>query len=373
MGTLELPFHQPSLSALESQYLLEALEDQYWGGGQWVERVEAALEQLYQRHVVVVNSGTSALHLLLTLLVERGDEVIVPTWTFTATASAVVHAGGVPVLADVNPSLHLSAEAIEALITPQTRGVIVVHYGGVPAPLEEIQKICEHYHLWLVEDACHAVPAWYKGKLCGTFGIAATLSFHATKPIAAGQGGAIIFSEKDYAERARLLRRNGIRRLSNQPWLYEVEALGWNYMLSDFQAAVALAQIERMQETWSQRLRLALQYTEALATFPELEPYPCHDPNTVAWHLYPVFWRGTTADRRDLLLQRLWRRGIRLGVHYKPLHLHPAYKPYIREKQQFPTANQAFQEIFSLPLWPDMPLDAVDQLLCLLREEIKSI
>lgn len=351
----EIPFHQPALSDLERTYLLQALEERYWGGGDWVQRLEAKLREIYDREAVVVSSGTAALHLALSLLLEeKGGEVIVPTWTFTATASEVVHAGGVPVLADVNETLHLCAETVEPLISPRTRGIIVMHYAGLPAPLRDLHTLCQKYGLWLLEDACHAVPAYYERQLCGTFGVAATLSFHATKPIAAGQGGAILFAEARLAEKARSLRRHGIRRDSTRPWLYEVEALGWNYMLSDFQAAVALAQTERLYELWQRRQHLAALYDKALSDIPELHLPIRRTDSQHAWHLYPVRWQGASAAKRDQLLWQLRQQGIHLSLHYKPLHLHPAYKPYLRYGQRFPVADQVWEETFSLPLWTDL-------------------
>ncbi len=189
-----LPFHRPSFGKREKAYLLQALEEGYWGGRTWTVQLEKALQDFFGREAVVVSSGTAALHLAFELLLNgKGGEVIVPTWTFTATASEVVHAGGTPVLADVGPTLHLTPETLAPLLTSRTRGVVVMHYAGEPAPLHAIRAFCEAHGLWLVEDACHALPAWHEGQLCGTFGDAATFSFHATKPVAAGQGGAVLF------------------------------------------------------------------------------------------------------------------------------------------------------------------------------------
>lgn len=374
MALSELPFHRPSLTDLERRYVLQALDERYWGGGSWVVRLETALQSFYGREAVAVSSGTAALHLALSLLLgETGGEVIVPTWTFTATASEVIHAGGVPVLADVNEDLLLCAETVEPLISPLTRGIVVVHYAGRPAPMRELLDLCRKYDLWLVEDTCHAVPAYYAGQLCGTFGQAATLSFHATKPIAAGQGGAILFEEPAMAEKARILRRNGMRRHPGQPWLYEVAAHGWNYMLSDLHAALALAQTERLQETWQRRLYLAQLYTESLGTIPALRLPDMRDAHSHGWHLYPVRWQGTSAARRNALLDHLQAKGIHLNLHYKPLHLHPAYITYVRDTQRFPVAEQAWEEIFSLPLWPDLPDAAVGMITQTLREALEII
>lgn len=354
------PFHRPSQRQTEKDYLLQALEEGFWGGRTWTARLEKALQAFFGREAVVVSSGTAALHLAFELLLDgRGGEVLVPTWTFTATASEVVHAGGTPVLVDVGPTLHLTPETLESLLTPRTRGVVVIHYAGEPAPLRALQAFCAAHGLWLVEDACHALPAWYEGQLCGTFGEIATFSFHATKPVAAGQGGALLFRDPVLAEKARRLRQHGLLRHPDQPWLYEVEAFGWNYMLSDFQAAVALAQLERAHDARRARQALAQAYQTALQPIPELRLYPVQDPTQCGWHLFPVFWEGASEAQRNALLEALRQQGIALSLHYKPLHLHRAYQPYVRSGQRFPRANKAWTEIFSLPLWPDMPLDAV--------------
>ncbi|MCS7162294.1 MAG: DegT/DnrJ/EryC1/StrS family aminotransferase [Bacteroidia bacterium] len=358
---MRIPFHKPYFSEAERRYLLAALEEGYWGGGRWVAHLEAYLKSLYGREVVLVSSGTAALHLALALLLgDKGGEVIVPTWTFTATAAAVVHAGGSPVLADVGPSLHLTAETVEAVRTPRTRGVVVVHYAGVPAPMEELMTLCERHGWWLVEDACHALPAWYAGKLCGTFGSAAVLSFHATKPIAAGQGGALLLESAELAQRARLLRRNGLYRPLDAPWDYTVEALGWNYMPSDFQAAVALAQAERLLAVRAQRRHLAEAYAQQLKGEELIQLYPFHEPSSSAYHLLPAFIQGLRVESRKALFHWMREEGVELALHYKPLHLQPAYRAFWRPGQSFPQAEAIWPTIFSLPLWPGLSTEAVE-------------
>ncbi|MCS7188857.1 MAG: DegT/DnrJ/EryC1/StrS family aminotransferase [Bacteroidia bacterium] len=367
-----LPFHKPALSELEGQYLLAALEERYWGGGAWVERLEAKLSELYKREAVVVSSGTAALHLALTLLLgDKGGEVIVPTWTFTSTASEVIHAGGLPILSDVGETLHLTAERVEELLTPHTKGIIVMHYGGVPAPLAELSELCKQYSIWMIEDNCHAVPAYYQGKLCGTFGEISILSFHATKPIAAGQGGALLLQDKALADRARRLRKHGILRSPSTPWEYEVTEVGWNYCLSDFQAAVALAQLEKLEENWQRRKKIAYLYRSLLSELPEIRLYPVQEPESSAWHLFPVFWEGEALLPREQILNNLYKRGFSLNIHYKPLHRHKAYRTYVREGQKFPIADQAYHKIFTLPLWPDMSNAAIEALVEALTKEIK--
>ncbi len=358
---MKLPFHRPTLSELERQYVQAALEGRWWAGGAFVERLEAGLSAYWGRPAVAVSSGTAALEIALRLLL-RGEpgEVIVPVWTFTATAAAVIHAGGGLRLVDVGPTLHLMPEHLEAAIRPETKGVIVMHYSGQAAPLRAIRKVCDRHGLWLLEDACHAQPAYQAELLCGTVGEAATLSFHATKPIAAGQGGAVLFQDPALAEQARLWRRHGLLRHPKNYWDYEVQFLGYNYQMPELCAALALAQLERINELWHQRKVIAARYREVLREHPLIHLYSA-DPEASSWHLFPVFWEGPL-PARDELLKQMAARGFPLNLHYKPLHLHQAYQVWAKA-QAFPQADAAYQRVFTLPIWPEMTADEVETLL----------
>ena len=366
-----IPFHRPALSDRERAYVLEALEGRWWGGGAFVIRLEKALEGIWGRTAVAVSSGTAALEIALKVLLgEEGGEVIVPVWTFTATASAVYHAGGVPVLADVGPTLHLMPESVEALLTPRTRGVIVVHYAGMAADMKALQEVCARHGLWLLEDTCHAQPGYFMGQLCGTFGEVATLSFHATKPVAAGQGGAILFRDPDLAEKARQWRRHGIVRDSLKYWDYEVHFLGHNYQLAELCAALGLAQVELMQERWQSRQKVAAIYRQILASYEHIDLYPAN-PQECSWHLYPVFLRGGQ-EARDEILWRMGAKGFPLNLHYRPLHRHRAYQAWAGERK-FPVADAAYQRIFTLPVWPEMEPAEVGLVAQTLLETIEEV
>ena len=365
------PFHRPALSDEERRYVEEALEGRWWAGGPFVERLEKALEGIWGRPAVAVSSGTAALEVALRLLLgEEGGEVIVPVWTFTASAAAVWHAGGVPVLVDVGPTLHIGASHIEAALTPRTKGVIVVHYAGMAADMEAIQAVCAQHGLWLLEDACHAQPGYYRGQLCGSFGEAATLSFHATKPIAAGQGGAILLRDNTLAEKARAWRRHGIKRDSANYWEYEVHFLGHNYQMPELCAALALAQVEKMHERWKRRQAIAAQYTTLLSGVAGLELYPA-DMAACSWHLYPVFLQGGKA-RRDEVLRRMGEKGFPLNLHYRPLHRHRAYQALVGEKR-FPVADAAYTQVMTLPIWPEMTSGQVEQVSLTLLQTIAEV
>lgn len=366
-----IPFHRPALSDEERAYVEEALEGRWWAGGPFVERLEKALEAIWGRPAVAVSSGTAALEVALRLLLgELGGEVIVPVWTFTASAAAVWHAGGVPVLVDVGPTLHIEASHIEVALTPRTRGVIVVHYAGMAADMGAIQAVCAQHGLWLLEDTCHAQPGYYQGQLCGTFGEAAALSFHATKPIAAGQGGAILLRDSSFAEKARSWRRHGIIRDDANYWEYEVYFLGHNYQMPELCAALALAQVEKMQARWERRQAIAAQYTTLLRGVETLELYPA-DRSACGWHLYPVFLKGGK-ERRDEVLRRMGEKGFPLNLHYRPLHRHRAYRA-LAQKKRFPRADAAYEQVMTLPIWPEMTSEQVEQVGLALLETLAEV
>ncbi len=347
-----IPFHRPALSDKERTYVLAALEGRWWGGGAFVERLERALEETWGRPAVAVSSGTAALEIALRVLLdEEGGEVILPVWTFTATAAAVWHAGGEPILVDVGPTLHIQPEAIQAAITPRTRGVIAVHYAGMAANMKALQEICQRHGLWLLEDACHAQPGYWEGQLCGTFGKAATLSFHATKPIAAGQGGAILFQDTALAEKAQLWRRHGIVRDKSRYWDYEVHLLGYNYQMPELSAALALAQVELMTERWHSRQKIAALYQEILGNSEHLKLYAAK-AEECGWHLFPIFLQQGEG-LRDKVLQRMGEKGYPLNLHYRPLHRHRAYRRWA-EGRAFPVADAAYERLITLPIWPEM-------------------
>ncbi|MDW8236764.1 MAG: DegT/DnrJ/EryC1/StrS family aminotransferase, partial [Bacteroidia bacterium] len=172
------------------------------------------------------------------------------------------------------------------------------------------------------------------------------------------------------AEKARRLRQHGLLRNPSIPWDYNVQELGWNYMLSDFQAAVALAQTERWEELRQRRERLAHLYLHHLQGHPTLRPYPFPASDKLSWHLFPVFWEEGSASRRALLYQTLQAQGFHLNLHYKPLHLHPAYQPYLQPHHRFPVADWAYERILTLPLWPDMPPACAHRLLTSLLQAL---
>jgi dTDP-4-amino-4,6-dideoxygalactose transaminase len=320
-------------------------------------------------HAVAVNSATAALHLALDALgVGPADEVIVPTWTFAATAEVVAYRGATPVLVDSEPStLNASTTTIMSAVTPRTRAVIVVHFAGLPIDIEGLVGELDPRGIPTVEDAAHAFPSRFPatGRFAGTIGRVGAYSFYVTKTMTTGEGGMLVTDDQSIAERARIMSLHGISRdawkrySESGSWYYEIEDAGYKYNLTDIAAALGLVQLARSHELHESRRRLATLYGQYLreSGISDLLELPSGvDDARHAWHLYVVRLRleGLTCDRAAII-EGLRLRGIGTSVHFIPLHLHPYYRRrWGTTPQQFPVATREYERVISLPLWPGM-------------------
>ncbi|WP_426177511.1 DegT/DnrJ/EryC1/StrS family aminotransferase [Massilia sp. TWR1-2-2] len=314
---------------------------------------------------VSVNSATAGLHLALEALgIGPGDEVIVPTMTFTATAEVVRYLGAQPVLVDVNPvTLNIEAAAIEAAITPRTKAVIPVHYAGLACDMDAILEVAARHRLRVVEDAAHAFPTVYKGQLVGTLGSDVTVfSFYANKTMTTGEGGMVVTRDAALAARVRLMRIHGIKQdafaryTSTSPaWFYEVVAAGFKYNLTDIAAAIGVQQLRKIDRFLLRRKALAQAYFDGLKGLPLQLPPDAAAGSGHAWHLFVVRLAEAAPLGRDALIAGLSTLGIGTSVHFIPLHRHP----YWRDSgdllpQQFPAAEASYASMLTLPLYTKM-------------------
>ena len=394
-----IPFHRPSLGTAERQAVLDVLDSGWLTTG----ARSAAFEQAFAsyvgvEHAVAVNSATAALHLALEGLgVERDDEVIVPTYTFAASAETVLYLGARPILVDVDPlTANIDPAAVSAAIGPRTRAVEVVHLGGLPGDMPGV--LAAAGDLPVVEDVAHAFPspvAACGGRLAGTIGRAAAFSFYATKTITTGEGGMLATNDGALADRARTMRLHGIGRdawkryTAAGTWYYEIEAAGFKDNLTDLAAAIGLAQLERAAELKAARVAIAARYREGLADLARdgrliLPATGIGDEH--AWHLFvirladgvvgaevidrdlpgvaglPPALQGL-ASRRARAIDSLRAAGISTSVHFIPLHLHPLYRRMGYRIGQFPAAEAAYAGAISLPIWPGMTEPQVDRVI----------
>jgi dTDP-4-amino-4,6-dideoxygalactose transaminase len=301
-----------------------------------------------------VNTGTSALHLaLLAAGIGPGDEVITVPFTFVATAAAVLYTGARPVFVDVDPAtLTMDVTRIEAAITPRTRAILPVHLYGQPAEMDPILAIARRHGLVVIEDACQAHGAEYKGRRTGSIGDLGCFSFYPGKNLgAAGEGGAVTTSNAAYARTIRMLRDWGTEQK------YHHQLKGYNYRLEELQAAILRVKL-RYLETWTEARRAnAARYDEVLAELPLARPAAAPHVRHV-YHVYAVRTRGP--DHRAALQQALAGRGVHTGIHYPiPVHLQEAYADLGYRRGDFPVAEAAAEEVLSLPMYPELSAEQI--------------
>ena len=334
-------------------------------------------------HAVGVNSATAGLHLALEAVgVGPGDEVITTTHTFTATAEVARYLGADVKLVDIDPAtLNIDPRAIEAAITPRTKALIPVHYGGLAADMPAILALAQRHRLKVVEDAAHALPTTCGGALVGTLQSDATVfSFYANKTMTTGEGGMLVTRDTALAERARVMRLHGMSRdafdrfTAKVPsWYYEIVAPGFKYNLTDIAAALGLQQLKRVRTFHARRAALAARYDQLLAGLPlTLPPQPATG-DLHAWHLYVVRLTDAAPIQRDALIEALFAAGIGCSVHYIPLHQHPYWRErYGLRAEDFPHSQRAYERTLSLPLYTRMGDEDVDRVVAALRTALQG-
>lgn len=365
-----LPFSLPDIGEEEIASVVETLRSGWLTTGPKVKRFEAEFASFVgAAEGVALSSATAALHLALEAVgVAEGDEVVVPTMTFTATGEVVHYFKAKPVLADCeDDTLNLSPAAFERAITPRTKAVIPVHMGGHPCDMDAILGIAKRHAVRVIEDAAHSFPAAYRGRTIGTLSDVTCFSFYATKTITTGEGGMLVSDDPAIVDRARIMSLHGISRdawkryTAEGSWFYEVLFAGYKYNMTDIAAALGLEQLKKAQRFLEIRSRYAKMYDEAFAGFPAIRRPSARDDVQHAWHLYAIRLdpEQLTIDR-NRFMDELKSRQIGASVHFIPLHLHPHYRNtfgYVRD--DFPVASRAYEQLVSLPLYTRMTEDDV--------------
>jgi perosamine synthetase len=312
---------------------------------------------------VAVNSGTAALHAMLHALeLKPGDEVIVPSLTFAATANAVLYVGATPVFADVvADTLLIDPDSVAERITPRTRAIVAVDYAGQPCDYDRLQAIADRHGLVLLADACHSLGGSWRGRSVGTLARLSAFSFHPVKPITTAEGGMVTTGDPQLADRMRTFRNHGIvtdhrQRELQGTWFYEMHDLGFNYRLNDVQCALGISQLRRLPEMVNRRRSIAEQYDRAFQAIPAVLPIKTHPLALHARHLYVVRWRPHPDGLdRAAAFRALRAAGILANVHYVPVHLHPYYRLRLGTRPGMsPVAEAAYEEVLSLPIFPRM-------------------
>lgn len=365
MNERHIPFHVPSIDDDEITAVIETLRSGWLTTGPKVKEFEARFaECVGARFAVATNSGTAALHVALEAVgIKEGDEVIVPTMTFAATAEVVLYLKAKPILVDCeSATLNLDPGALERALTVRTKAIMPVHFGGHPCEMSRIQEIAQAHHLAVVEDAAHAFPAQYRGRHVGAMSDVTCFSFYATKPLTTGEGGMATTNNPAWAERMRCMTLHGIskdawnRYAGAGAWYYEIQSPGYKYNLTDIAAAIGLEQLKKSDRFLAARKRIAGLYDEAFADLPEVRRPMRHSHVEHSWHLYVL---QLDLDRlriaRDGFVEALKKDHIGTSVHFMPLHLHPYYRnTFGYRPDEFPHASALFDRIVSLPIYPAM-------------------
>lgn len=360
-----LPFHVPAIGEEEIAAVVDVLRSGWLTTGSKAKDFEQQFCRFVgARYGVAVNSATAALHLALAAVgIQEGDEVIVPTMTFAATAEVVLYLKAKPVLVDCTAdTLNIDPAAIERAITPRTKAIIPVHFAGQPCDSEAILSLARAHGLKVVEDAAHALPARDHSRMIGAIGDITCFSFYATKTITTGEGGMATTNNLEWAEKMRVLSLHGIshdawnRYSSEGSWYYEVTNVGYKYNLTDIAASLGLEQLKKCRSFAAARRRIAAAYSEAFADLGEIRT-PVEERNKEhAWHLYVIRLEldRLTINRREFI-EALRERNIGSSVHFIPLHLHPFYRQQFGyQATDFPKAAHAYERIVSLPIYPNM-------------------
>jgi len=334
------------------------------------------------KEAVAVSNGTAALHCAMYALgIRSGDEVILPSMTFAASANCVVFQGGRPVFTDVDPdTLLIDPETVETKITKKTKAIIAVDFAGQPCDYDRLNEIADSHHLSLVDDACHALGGSFKNRPVGTLASLNCFSFHPVKHITTGEGGMITTDDANLAQRMRMFRGHGITSDHRQreqlgSWLYEMVDLGYNYRITDFQCALGLSQLTRLPVWVARRQEIARQYTVAFRTISGVKPLGVSPAVSHAYHLFVIQLDLTLLKKADraFVFQALRAEGIGVNVHYIPVHLHPYYRNQFGTGAGLcPVAEAAYTRIISLPMFPLMTDDDVRDVVAAVDKVIQA-
>lgn len=331
------------------------------------------------KYAVSFSSGTAALHgACFAAGISEGDEVITTPLTFAASANCILYQGGKPVFADIDErTYNIDPKEIEKNITSKTKAIIPVDFTGQPAALDSIKRIARKHNLIVIEDAAHALGAVYKGQSVGSISDMTMFSFHPVKHITSGEGGIITTDNKDCYEKLLEFRSHGITRDQNKwndhhgPWYYEMQFLGFNYRLTDLQAALGTSQLKKIGRFIGLRKKYVKMYNEAFKKIPQITiPFQYQEAES-SWHLYIIQLNlEKLSVTRKEIFETLQAHNIGVNVHYLPVHLHPYYKDLGYKQGSFPKAEKLYERIITLPLFPAMETKDVEDVIQAVTETI---
>ena len=345
--------------------VVETLKSNLITCGPKVEELEKKICEVTEaKYAVVVSNGTAALHLAaMAAGISEGDEVIVSSITFAASANCVLYCGGTPVFADIDPyTYNIDVESIKKLITPKTKAIVAVDFTGQAVKLNEIREICKEHGLILIEDAAHSLGTYYDGKAVGSIADMTTFSFHPVKTITGGEGGAITTNDEELYKKLRLLRTHGITRNEDEMvhptgemWYQEQVSLGYNYRMTDFQAALLISQLKKLPAFSMRRKEIVEKYDDAFVMMPQIRIQREILESDTTRHLYVIriVPEQLNCTRKEFF-DALYKENVCPQVHYLPVYWHSYYESLGYKKGLCPNAESFYEEAMSIPLYFSM-------------------
>lgn len=376
-----LPYGRQTIEEDDIQAVVDVLRSDWLTTGPKIAEFEEAFAAYVgAKHAVSFSSGTAALHgAAFAAGLKAGDEAITSPMTFAATANCILYQGARPVFADVCPdTLNLDPAKAASSITSRTRAIFPVDYAGHPADLDPLLNLAAKHGLIVVEDACHALGATYRGRRTGSIAHMTVFSFHPVKHLATGEGGMVTTADSVLAESLRRFRSHGIssdarQRQASGQWHYEMVDLGFNYRLTDVASALGFSQLKKLDANLARRREIAKSYNEALSKIPELTIPAIREEANPAWHLYPIRLNlGKLATNRAEIFRALRAENIGINVHYIPVHLHPYYrKNFGYQGGEYAIAEDAYKRLISLPMFHGMTDRDVEDVLAAVEKVLR--
>src|SRR3989344_887174 len=375
-----IPYGHQSIDSSDIQAVVQVLKSDRITQGPIIDKFENALAKFVgAKYAVCVSSGTAALHAAcIASGIESGDEVIVPTLSFVATANCVLYCGAKPVLVDVYPdTFTINVEEAEKKITKKTKAIIAVDFAGHPADWDKLRKLAQKHNLILIDDAAHALGSVYKEKSIGSIADLTAFSFHPVKTITTGEGGAIATNSEALYGRLKKFRHHGIAKDKKNDkkygsWYYEINNLGYDYRITDLQAALGLSQLKKIKKNIEVRRFLWNRYKEKLNDLKAMD-LPIEKDNVVsAWHIFPIRLNNKAKKSRRKVFDFLRKAGIGVQVHYIPIHLFTLYKRKFGYKRgDFPVAESYYDSALTLPLFPNLKQKDQDFIIKRVKEALR--
>jgi UDP-4-amino-4,6-dideoxy-N-acetyl-beta-L-altrosamine transaminase len=365
-----LPYGKQTISEEDIQAVVDTLKSDFITTGPKVDEFEQKVAEFADaKFAVAVSNGTAALHCAMYAIgIQPGDEVIVPTLTFAASANCILYQGGTPIFADICPDdLLIDPTDVAKKVTKKTKAIIAVDYAGQPCDYDALRQICDRHDLFLISDACHSIGSSYKGRKTGYIADITCFSFHPVKHITTGEGGMSLTDNAEFAKKMRAFRSHGIttdfrQREEKGAHYYEMTELGFNYRITDFQCALGISQLKKLPEWIKRRQEIAATYDAAFANIAEITPLRTSQDVSNAYHLYVI--KLSEELDRDKVFCELRKNGIGVNVHYIPVHLHPYYKNKLKTDIGLcPVAEEAYTKIISIPMFPAMTDEDVEEVI----------